>query len=476
MGVGVSDWRLARAVAMQGQLGVVSGTSLAVVLARRLQMGDRDGQIRSAMEMFPFEQMAAKIIDRYFVAGGKPADAPFISVPLLGINPTREQLELLVVANYVEVYLAKEEHLQPIGINYLEKLQVPTLPSLFGAMLAHVDYVLMGAGIPRHIPEVLDRLSEGLPVELPLHIAGADSTDRFVTRFDPEQFTGGRLPWLTRPKFIAIVASATLAIMLARKSKGTVDGFIVEGPTAGGHNAPPRGALKLNQRGEPVYGQRDDVEFAAFRKLGLPFWIAGSYGTPERIHEALQTGAAGVQIGTAFAFCEESGIDSQIKQRVLAMSREGTADVYTDPVASPTGFPFKLLSVAGSVSENAVYHHRDRVCDLGYLRTGYKKPDGTVGWRCPGERVKSFINKGGQIPDTVGRKCVCNGLFANIGLPQIRKKTGAEPPMVTCGNEVGSIHQFAANASATSYTAKQVIDTLLPQETLIAVGAGESER
>ena len=37
MGVGVSSWRLARAVSALGQLGVVSGTALDQVLARRLQ-------------------------------------------------------------------------------------------------------------------------------------------------------------------------------------------------------------------------------------------------------------------------------------------------------------------------------------------------------------------------------------------------------------------------------------------------------
>ena len=36
MGAGVSNWRLAQAVAKLGQLGVVSGTALDLVLARRL--------------------------------------------------------------------------------------------------------------------------------------------------------------------------------------------------------------------------------------------------------------------------------------------------------------------------------------------------------------------------------------------------------------------------------------------------------
>ena len=51
MGAGVSDWRLARAVSVTGQLGVVSGTALDVICARRLQDGDRDGNIRRALDI-----------------------------------------------------------------------------------------------------------------------------------------------------------------------------------------------------------------------------------------------------------------------------------------------------------------------------------------------------------------------------------------------------------------------------------------
>lgn len=46
MGAGVSNWKLARAVSLAGQLGVVSGTALDSILTRRLQMGDRDGAMR----------------------------------------------------------------------------------------------------------------------------------------------------------------------------------------------------------------------------------------------------------------------------------------------------------------------------------------------------------------------------------------------------------------------------------------------
>ena len=57
-----------------------------------------------------------------------------------------------MVANFVEVYLASEGHDGMVGINYLEKTQLATPYAIYGAMLAGVDFVLMGAGLPREIP------------------------------------------------------------------------------------------------------------------------------------------------------------------------------------------------------------------------------------------------------------------------------------------------------------------------------------
>jgi NAD(P)H-dependent flavin oxidoreductase YrpB (nitropropane dioxygenase family) len=143
---------------------------------------------------------------------------------------------------------------------------------------------------------------------------------------------------------------------------------VVEGPTAGGHNAPPRGSLQLNERGEPVYGPRDEVDLAKIAALGRPFWLAGSFGTPEKLREALALGAAGIQVGTAFAFCRESGLSDGLKERTLRRVLRDDGAVFTDPLASPTGFPFKVVRLPGSASEAAEYAARPRICDLGYLR------------------------------------------------------------------------------------------------------------
>ncbi len=457
MGVGVSDWTLARAVSRTGQLGVVSGTALATVLVRRLQLGDSNGIVREALAAFPRPDIAAEILKRYFIPEGKSPDSAFRANPLPNLGH-RIVAQLTMVANFIEVHLAKRKHNGLIGINLLEKIQTPTLASLYGAMLAGVDFVLMGAGIPRAIPGVLDAFAANQPASLRLDVQGAQRGDSFVDHFDPAAFDFAGVT-LKRPAFLGIVASNALAKTLAKKASGSVEGLVVEGFAAGGHNAPPRGPLQLSESGEPVFGDRDHPDLEQIRDLGLPFWLAGAYGRPGRLAEAQALGATGIQVGTAFAFCEESGITDDIKAQAIQRSRDGLAKVFTDPVASPTGFPFKVLEAEGTLSETAVYEDRKRICDLGYLRTSYRRDDGTIGYRCPGEPVEDYLRKGGKIEDTVGRKCVCNGLLGAVGIAQTRNGN-PEPTLLTAGEDATLIAGFLRPGRDT-YSAAEVIKALL---------------
>jgi nitronate monooxygenase len=284
--------------------------------------------------------------------------------------------------------------------------------------------------------------------------------EEFHSTFDPAVFCNGAAPKLKRPYFFGIVASATLAITLARKSNGTVDGFVVEGETAGGHNAPPRGALQLTPDGEPIYGPRDVPDLEKIRELKLPFWLAGSYGRPGKLAEAQALGAAGIQVGTAFAYCEESGIRTDLKQQTIQSSRAGKVKVFTDPLASPTGFPFKVVQLPGAQSNVPGRDRRLRRCDLGYLRHAYRKTDGSVGYRCPAEPVADFVGKGGAATETEGRQCVCNGLVATIGLAQIRADGEPDLPLLTAGNDVADIANFL-RPGCDAYSAAEVVGRLL---------------
>jgi nitronate monooxygenase len=460
MGVGVSNWRLAQTVSKLGQLGVVSGTAIDQVMVRRLADGDKDGNVRRGLDAFPFPEMAKKIWNDYFVPGGKPSGTPYPTTQMHQRRDSRNLLELLMVSNFVEVFLARQGHLNKVGVNFLEKVQLPHLASLYGAMLAGVGYVLMGAGIPLHIPGVLDNLSAGKPAEYRLAVSGAAATQDTMMRFDPAEFSDGPAPILERPRFLAIVSSNTLATTMLRRATGRVDGLVIESPTAGGHNAPPRGKLQLSEAGEPVYGERDKVNIAELRELGVPFWLAGGWGHADKVKEAVDMGAAGVQVGTAFAFSEESGMRTDLKRSLLAQARAGTGKVFTDPLASPTGFPFKVAQLAGSYSDEGVAQARTRVCDLGYLREPYAIGEDKIGYRCSAEPVATYVAKGGKIEDTVGRKCLCNALMANIGHAQTRKDGSAEPPLVTIGDDLNTAAQFL-EAEQLSYSAVDVVKDLL---------------
>jgi nitronate monooxygenase len=464
MGVGISGWKLAQAVSRLGHLGVVSGTALDQVLVRRLQDGDPGGHMRRALDCFPVPEIAKRIWNTYYIPGGKAATESYCKLPLHTIEGVPELNELCVVANFVEVHLAREGHTNPVGINYLEKIQLPLLPSIYGAMLAGVDYILMGAGIPVKVPGVLDRLVHHETVTYPINVAGAQDGDNNLMTFSPlASIPGAEIAAgdLKRPKFLAIIASNVLAVTLLKKSNGSVDGFIIEGPTAGGHNAPPRGKLALNDIGEPLYGERDRVDLAKMRELGVPFWLAGGFGAVGRLQYALSEGAAGIQVGTAFALCNESGLRQDYKESLLKQAQSNSVRIFTDPLASPTGFPFKVARMEGTASETDVYTTRPRVCDLGYLREAYRTADGRVDYRCAGEPVTTYTAKGGDAEASDGRKCLCNGLMANIGMAQVRAGgKHVEPGLITAGDGLARIAELIPPGQS-SYSAADVIDALV---------------
>lgn len=461
MGAGVSGWRLARAVARTGQLGVVSGVALDALLARRLQAGDEGGHVRRALAHFPLRDAAERILRRYFVPGGLAPGQRFRPVPKLGLVPNRTRDELVVAGNFAEVWLAKQGHRGLVGINYLEKIQLATPAAVYGAMLAGVDHVLMGAGVPREIPALLDALASGSPGRLTVTVAGAD--DGRVLTFDPAALSPdppGPVADVARPRFLAIVSSPVLAVYLHRTPATRPDGFVLETPAAGGHSAPPRGRMRLDDAGEPVYGPRDRIDPAKVAELGVPFWTAGGFARPGAPAAARAAGAAGIQAGSIFALCRESGLDPDLRRRLVARALAGDLRVRNDPRASPAGFPFKVAELPGTLSDDDVHAARPRLCDLSYLRTPYLKENGAVGYRCPAEPVDAYVRKGGAREDTAGRRCLCNALVADIGLGQHRPDGYAEPPLATLGQDLGFLPDLL-HATGGDYSAADAVDYLM---------------
>ncbi len=431
MGIAISNYQLAKAVSMTGQLGVVSGTAIDAVMAMRLHYGDILGNVRRSLNNFPVKEIGQQVIDKFYNANNKIKQMFKFTMPSMNMSPEKENE--IVTANFSEVFLAKEGHKGLVGINFLEKIQFPNLAGIYGALLAGIDYIIMGAGIPKEIPVVIDKLTRHEKVEYTVNVENSKEQKKIF--FDPSRFGLSNLK-LKRPKFIAIISSNILAITLMKKSVIAPDGFIVEEPTAGGHNAPPRVSGVFNEKGEPVYGEKDKVDIEKLKELKVPFWLAGSYGSREGLQKALSLGATGIQAGTVFAFTKEAGFSDDIKRKVLSSQ---SINIKTDPVASPTGFPFKVADIEGSLSKDDIYNNRNRVCNLGYLRTAYEKEDGSIGYRCASEPVNMYIKKGGKEENTKGRKCLCNSLMVACGYPLIDKNGQEEKPLVTMGDNYKSV-------------------------------------
>ena len=498
MGVYVSNWRLARAVAMEQPgttAGTVSGTALDIVYVRLLQLGDPGGHVRRALAAFDAlfgVAIGQKIINHFFIDGGKAPAARFKNAPKhmvrlpngsdilpaaqtpapVALNMEPETVELLIASGFAEVWLARQGHSGRIFINFLHKVELPLIYTMYGAMLAGVDGIIVGAGNPDGLPAVCSRLAQHAPVTSELSVLYRESGETFQLTFDPRQVADGKLAHqpLPRPAFLAIVSLENLVEALAHSQTEAPDGFIIEHHTAGGHNAGPQGPLKKDEKGQPIYGPEDEPDLQAIRQVGLPFWLAGGYGSREKLAQALAAGATGVQVGSVFALSEESGLKSAYRSAILSELKQETDDSHLvlTTLFSPTGFPFKVVQLDDTLADQAVYANRLRVCDIGLLQQrGLSKPaaDGTrrLFQRCPAAPLDDFVSKRGLPLNTTARRCLCNGLLASVGLGQAGLQNGEqkeEPAIVTLGNHLDGIRRLSRNGQSPYWVHDVVTDIL----------------
>jgi NAD(P)H-dependent flavin oxidoreductase YrpB (nitropropane dioxygenase family) len=335
-----------------------------------------------------------------------------------------------------------------------------------------VDGVIVGAGNPDGLPLVCSRLAQHASVTHELPVLYRESGENFHLTFDPQQVAEGRLAQhvLARPAFLAIVSLQNLVQALAQSQTEPPDGFIIEHHTAGGHNAGPQGPLKKDEKGQPIYGPEDEPDLQAIRQVGLPFWLAGGYGSREKLAQALSFGATGVQVGSLFALSEESGIKASYRSAIMdkLKTEKDDARLVLTTLFSPTGFPFKVAQLEGTLADQAVYANRMRVCDIGLLQQrGLSKPaeDGSrrIFQRCAAAPLDDFAGKRGLPLNTTDRRCLCNGLLATVGLGQTGWKNGQpmeEPAIVTLGNHLDGIRRLSRNGQ-TPYWVHDVITDIL---------------
>jgi NAD(P)H-dependent flavin oxidoreductase YrpB (nitropropane dioxygenase family) len=234
---------------------------------------------------------------------------------------------------------------------------------------------------------------------------------------------------------------------------------VAETPIAGGHNAPPRGNLILDELGQPVYGPKDEANLERLSQLEQPFWLAGGYAVLGGVALAKHRGAHGIQAGSAFALCVDSGMRRDLRDAALDAALKGELVIRTDPKVSPTGFPFKVAQLQDTLSDAGIYSGRRRECDLGFLRELVRGKDGRIVHLCRSEPVRNYEAKGGDPADTEGSGCICNALLATNGRAQINHGR-EEPPIVTLGDDAPRLARELTSRYGHNFTAKDVIDYL----------------
>lgn len=460
MGADISSVELVSTVArhVSGRLsGSLSATGLTDIYARLLQFGDVGGVVRRAFDAFRTKVPALaddveRLYRRYHVPGGIPAGERFEGFSLAGPTPPRDVQIFTMLATFSHVWRTKMAAPdRPVGINALRKIERVLLYGLYGAMLAGVDWVVMGAGDPSEIPAILDDLARNQAAELQVHVATVPRGEHRI-RFDPRDLVGPDLPPPPRPAFLAIVSSHLQAEALAGNPVTRPEGFVVESPMAGGHNAPPRSRAK-DQEGNYVYGPEDEADLAALAAVGLPFWVAGGRGHPVEAG-ASSGGVFRRQVGTLFALCNESGMDPDLRRQVLRLVWQRKLDVVASASASPSGFPFRVARVPTTTGDPTTYAARRRVCDLGYLR-GWRPRDGRIVGLCPAADPQLYQKMGGAAWRAEGAICLCNGLLATCGLGR-----SGEPALVTLGDTT-PVRDLQTRLRRLEYSADEAVAYLL---------------
>ena len=180
-----------------------------------------------------------------------------------------------------------------------------------------VDVIISGAGLPLDLPGYLRDMSDEMKEEM-------------------------------KTKLIPIVSSGRAASILCRKWAHKFDylpdGFVVEGPKAGGHLG-----FKAEQIDDPKFQLENIVTdvmeaVAPYRDQGkknIPVIAAGGVYTGEDIAKYLEMGASGVQMGTRFVATEECDADEAFKQAYINAKKEDITII-----KSPVGMPGRALKNA----------------------------------------------------------------------------------------------------------------------------------
>lgn len=200
-----------------------------------------------------------------------------------------------------------------LGVNIMVALTTFTQMART-AIENHIDVIFSGAGLPLELPKQLRELC-------------AEKKEEF------------------RTKLVPIISSGRAAKVIAKKWLSRFDylpdGFVVEGPKAGGHlgfkpEEIPNSDFALEKLVPEVVETVKPLEDKYGR--AVPVIAAGGIYTGADIRKFLNLGASGVQMGTRFVATHECDADIRFKQSYIDAKEEDITII-----SSPVGMPGRAL-------------------------------------------------------------------------------------------------------------------------------------
>lgn len=205
-----------------------------------------------------------------------------------------------------EIRAAREKTKGVLGVNLMVAL-THFADLMKTSVKEGIDVIFAGAGLPLDLPKFL---TEGSKTKL-VPIVSSARAAKIITK-----------KWLSRFNYLP-------------------DGFVVEGPMAGGHLG-----FKAEELDDPDFSLEKLVPevieavrpFAEEAGRPIPVIAAGGVYTGADIRKYLDMGAAGVQMGTRFVATEECDADQAFKDAYVKAGKEDLT-----VIKSPVGMPGRAL-------------------------------------------------------------------------------------------------------------------------------------
>jgi hypothetical protein len=192
------------------------------------------------------------------------------------------------------------------------------------------------------------------------------------------------------------------------------------------------------------------------RELGLPFWLAGGTGSPEALRRRSMPAPPGSRSARCSPTATSPAWSRRPSARSCAQRRSGDVDVLTDPARR------RPASRSRSCSSSTRTRRRSstrRASACATSATCAPLPPRRWPARLPlrGRAGGHVREEGRRIEDTVGRKCLCNALMADIGHGQVRAGGELERPLLTSGDDLSSGGRSRDGAAASDRSRLQPI-------------------